>query len=44
MLRNPKTDETAIIISVWFETAGEKVERWRERRVIKVPANMLTDQ
>ena len=43
MLSNPRTGEQAAIISVWFELEGEKVDRWRERRVIRVPAHMLND-
>ena len=49
-LRNPLTNEAAMELVIWYEASGQSpdkpytVERWRERRMVKVPGHLLEDR
>lgn len=48
-LRNPNTGEAAMEITVWYEASGSSpkkpytVDRWKERRMVKVPGHLIKD-
>lgn len=48
-LRNPNTGEAAMEIVIWYEGSGESptkpysVNRWKERRMVRVPGHLLKD-